>query len=142
MTGRAPTVPPHVHTALVPLRWGDMDSLGHVNNVIHLRLLEEARVQFLADLAPLGEHGYGALAARHEIDYLRPLHYSARPVQIRLWVERIGGASFTVASVVLAPEGEAVAAAKTVIVAIDPETGTPRALPQPLRDRLGQYLAA
>lgn len=139
--GRAPRVPERVHVARIPLRWGDMDSLGHVNNVLYLRLLEEARVQFLGDIAPLGEHGYGVLAARHEIDYLRPLHYSAEPVEIPLWVERIGRTSCTVAYVVVAPGGEVVAAARTVIVAIDPAAGEPRTLPQAMRDRLAEYLA-
>ena len=29
----------------IPLRWGDLDAYGHINNVEMLRLLEEARIQ-------------------------------------------------------------------------------------------------
>ena len=28
----------------IPLRWGDMDAYGHINNVQIVRLMEEARV--------------------------------------------------------------------------------------------------
>ena len=28
----------------VPMRWGDMDAYGHVNNVNLIRLMEEARI--------------------------------------------------------------------------------------------------
>lgn len=31
----------------IPLRWGDMDALGHVNNTLYLRYCEEARFQWL-----------------------------------------------------------------------------------------------
>jgi acyl-CoA thioester hydrolase len=142
---RAPAVPDRVFTARVPLRWADMDALGHVNNVVFLRLLEEARVQFFAGLAPMAEHGYGVLAARHEIDYLQPLYYSTDPVEVRLWVERIGTASFTVAYVLVAGSAgpaPVCAAAKTVAVAIDPASGATRAVPDGLRERLREYLAA
>ena len=138
---RVPVVPDPVHVARVPLRWGDMDSLGHVNNVIFLRLLEEARVQFFAGLRPTGEHGYGVLAARHEIDYLRQLHYSSQPVEIPLWIERIGTASFTTAYVVRDPAGDVVCAAKTVIVSIDAATGAAVPIPDGMRARLLPYLA-
>jgi acyl-CoA thioester hydrolase len=136
---RVPVVPPRVFVARVPLRWGDLDSLGHVNNVIFLRLLEEARVQLFAELLPLPEHSVGVLAARHEIDYLRPLHYSAEPVEVRLWVERIGTSSATFAYVMTAPDGEAVCAAKTVIVSIEPASGRAVPVPETVRARLQQF---
>lgn len=136
---RVPDVPERVFVARVPLRWADIDSLGHVNNVIFLRLLEEARVQFMEGLRPTGEHGYGALAARHEIDYLRPLHYSTQPVEIRTWIERIGTASFTCAYVVVDPSGDVVCAAKSVIVAIEAASGRPAPLPGTMRARLREF---
>ena len=27
----------HVHTEVIPIRWGDMDAMGHVNNTIYFR---------------------------------------------------------------------------------------------------------
>ncbi len=34
----------------IPVRWGDMDAYGHVNNALYMRYLEEARVQLLAKI--------------------------------------------------------------------------------------------
>jgi acyl-CoA thioester hydrolase len=31
----------------IPVRWGDMDAFGHVNNAIYFRYFEEARFQML-----------------------------------------------------------------------------------------------
>jgi acyl-CoA thioester hydrolase len=29
----------------MPLRWGDMDAMGHVNNTVYFRYLEQARIE-------------------------------------------------------------------------------------------------
>lgn len=47
-----------VHTSLIPMRWGDMDAYGHVNNTIYFRYMEQSRVEYLESaghsLAPRG----------------------------------------------------------------------------------------
>ncbi len=71
---------------LCPLRWGDMDAYGHVNNVLFLRYLEEARIGMFNAAAPDDGGGLvdtGILVSRHEIDYLVPLHYRPAPVADR-----------------------------------------------------------
>lgn len=37
-------------TIRVPIHWGDMDALGHVNNVLFFRYLESARVAYIQAL--------------------------------------------------------------------------------------------
>ena len=135
MTGVPTTFDTQVH-----LRWGDMDSLGHVNNVEYLRLLEEARVRFLValDYAPSGD--FGLVAARHEIDYVRPLFYSTEPITIRCWVERVGRSSFTVGYDVLEPTGEVAARARTVVVSVLPDGSASAPLPTAARSALTDYL--
>ncbi|GAA5012781.1 hypothetical protein GCM10025734_58630 [Kitasatospora paranensis] len=44
-----------------PLRWSDMDAFGHVNNVVFLRYLEEARIDFMFTQA--AEAGAGSSRA-------------------------------------------------------------------------------
>lgn len=113
-----------------------MDALRHVNNVAFLQLLEEARVRFLSEIDAIGVgEEFGVLVARNEIDYLRPLLYSVEPVSIHTWIEHVGTSSFTVAYVVHDPAGEAVAAAKTVVVAIRPD-GRSAPLPAAAREAL------
>lgn len=122
---------------MTPLRWSDMDAYGHVNNVQFLRLLEDARV--------LAFHGHdsddggdllstGLVVARHEIEYLRPLHYRPAPVAIDLWVCRINPASFEMAYEVLDDDGEhaarplVYARAESLMVPYDLTAGRPRRL--------------
>ena len=38
--------PNPVHTTTVPIRWGDMDAQGHVNNTVYFRYMEQARVEW------------------------------------------------------------------------------------------------
>ncbi|MFD5759307.1 acyl-CoA thioesterase, partial [Streptomyces sp. NPDC127044] len=72
------------HIYRCPLRWADMDAYGHVNNVVFLRYLEEARIDFL--FRPEKDFKQGSVVARHEIDYKRQLVHRHTPVDIVLWV--------------------------------------------------------
>ncbi len=133
---------------MTPLRWSDMDAYGHVNNVQFLRLLEDARV--------LAFHGHdsddggdllatGLLVARHEIDYLRPLHYRPAPVAIDLWVSDVAGASFEMCYEVLDDEGEyanapiVYARAESTMVAFDLERNRPRRITEADRAQFARW---
>ena len=116
----------------VTVRWSDMDAFGHVNNVQFLRLLEESRIAAFEQLRAGGPSllETGVLVARHEIEYLRPLAWSARPVQVALWVTGIGGASFDLGYEVSdaepgGPEQVFVRAASTMVT-FDVATGATR----------------
>ena len=36
-----------LHTVTTPIRWGDMDAMGHVNNTVYFRYMEQARIEWL-----------------------------------------------------------------------------------------------
>lgn len=86
------------HIYYCPLRWADMDSLGHVNNVVYVDYLQEARVDMLSVHAPASggeELAEGVVVVRHEVEFVAPLVYRPEPVRIETWVTRIRAASFT-----------------------------------------------
>jgi acyl-CoA thioester hydrolase len=88
-----------------------MDSLGHVNNVVYVDYLQEARVDMLRVHAPVqgGEElAEGTVVVRHEVEFVRPLVFRFEPVRVETWVTRIRAASFTMAYEVLdvLPDGE------------------------------------
>jgi acyl-CoA thioester hydrolase len=85
------------HVSYVPLRWADMDAFGHVNNVVYLRYLQEARVDMLFVHAPEqgAEHlARGVVVRRHEIGYRLPLHFRPAPIRVETWVTEVRAASF------------------------------------------------
>lgn len=86
------------HVYYCPLRWADMDSLGHVNNVTYVDYLQEARVDMLSVHAPSSggeELAEGVVVVRHEVEFVAPLVFRPEPVRIESWVTRIRAASFT-----------------------------------------------
>jgi acyl-CoA thioester hydrolase len=86
------------------MRWADMDSLGHVNNVTYVDYLQESRVDMLRTHAPAtgGEQlAEGTVVVRHEVEFVAPLVFRFEPVRIESWVTQIRAASFTMAYEVL-----------------------------------------
>ncbi|SPF02877.1 acyl-CoA thioester hydrolase, YbgC/YbaW family [Streptomyces sp. MA5143a] len=113
-----------------------MDAYGHVNNVVFLRYLEEARIDFL--FRPEKDFKQGSVVARHEIDYRRQLVHRHRPVDIELWVTEIRAASFTITYEVKDPE-QVYVTASTVIVPFDFQAQRPRRLTAEEREFLAEY---
>jgi acyl-CoA thioester hydrolase len=95
------------HRYECPLRWADLDLLGHVNNVTYVDYLQEARVDMLRVHAPdsrAEDLAEGVVVVRHEVEYLRPLEFRHRPVTIESWVTEVRAASFTMAYEILDEE--------------------------------------
>ncbi|KOT96365.1 MULTISPECIES: acyl-CoA thioesterase [Streptomyces] len=124
------------HIYRCPLRWADMDAYGHVNNVVFLRYLEEARIDFL--FRPDKDFQQGSVVARHEIDYKRQLVHRHRPVDIELWVTQIRAASFTLTYEVK-DEDVVYVRASTVIVPFDFAAQRPRRITAEEREFLQEY---
>ena len=138
------------HIYSCPLRWSDMDAFGHVNNVVFLRYLEEARIDFMFRLAPGdGSPSFsgGSVVARHEIDYVRPLVHRHEPVIIESWVTKINAASLTIAYEVKEADDPAKAdpaqvyvRASTVVVPFDLDAQRPRRITAEEKSFLEKYL--
>ncbi len=135
------------HVYDCPMRWADMDLLGHVNNVVYVDYLQLARVDVLRHHGPTAtaEGGLveGVVVVRHEVQYLAPLTYQFRPVSIEVWVTEIRAASFTMAYEVFheTDAGRTVyARASTVLTPYVFATERPRRLAAEERQALEAYL--
>lgn len=118
------------HRFKCPLRWADMDVYGIVNNVVFLRYLEEARVDFIFRMGPAGRDAFfqdGSVVVRHEIDYRRRLAYRQAPVDIELWVTRLESATVTI-GYEIKDAAQVYATASTVMAPFNYEEGHPRRL--------------
>ena len=67
-----------VFEARLPIRWGDMDAMGHVNNASYFRYLETVRIDWLWSIgckpAPDGEGPVIVNAFKQEHGGFRALH--------------------------------------------------------------------
>jgi acyl-CoA thioester hydrolase len=112
-----------------PMRWGDMDAQGHVNNAAYLDYLQEARVAFLLSGSPVLHHllDSGVLVINHQLEYVRPVIFSDRPLTTTLWVDAIGGSRFSIGYDVY-DGGHLAARARTGVVPFDLASNTLRRL--------------
>ncbi len=88
------------HVYRCPLRWADLDQLGHVNNVTYVDYLQEARVDLFRTHAPdsrADDLAEGVVVVRHEVTYVSSLTFSSEFVSVECWVTEIRAASFTMA---------------------------------------------
>ena len=134
------TVSGYTHSC--PMRWGDMDAQGHVNNAAYLDYLQEARVAFLLSGPPALHQllDSGTLVVSHQLEYLRPIIFSERPLIIDLWVDAIGGSRFSIGYQIY--DGDNLAArARTGVVPFDLARNALRRLTTDERELLGQALS-
>ena len=87
------------HPVLV--RWSDIDSYDHVNNVRYFDYLQEARIAFLSEV--LGTTGdlfaeHPCVLVSQTVDYLRPILLRHPPYDVDVWVDSIGTTSYMLGS--------------------------------------------
>ncbi len=111
----------------VPLRWGDMDAQGHVNNAGIVDYLQEARVDFLL----MGRNGHmlggGVVVVRHEVVYKRPIVFSDEPARVAIAPCEVGASRFVI-GYELHHQGQLSAVARTTMCPFDFGAGRPRRL--------------
>ncbi|MFC0400760.1 acyl-CoA thioesterase [Paraburkholderia rhizosphaerae] len=60
----------------LPIRWGDMDAFGHVNNTVYFRYMEQVRISWFEQLG-LGQpvDGEGPVIVNASMEFLKQLQY-------------------------------------------------------------------
>ncbi len=83
-----------VHTSRQPIRWGDMDLLGHVNNTVYFRYFEQARIEWVYGLDPETQpyDGTGPVIVNASCTFLEPLVYPGE-VEVRMYLGEPGRSS-------------------------------------------------
>jgi len=118
------------------VRFSDVDSFGHVNNVNYYEYYQEARVGLLYELAEQEDDPLlSVVLARMDVDYRRPMLYRPEPYLVTSEVTRIGNSSFSVTSRIH-DESEIYSTAESVLVMFDPITQSSVPLSDDQRNRL------
>lgn len=82
-----------IHTTTIPIRWGDMDAYGHVNNTVYFRYMEQARVECIEEMkVTVRPGGDGPVIINASCTFLIPMNYPGT-VEVRTYVGTIGRSS-------------------------------------------------
>ncbi len=115
---------------------GDIDLLGHVNNVVYLRWVQEAAIAHWTAAAPAAaQAALFWVVTRHEIDYKRPT-FLGDEVIVRTWIGRAGRRAFDRhTEITRAGDGKVLAVARTVWCPMSRATGRPTDVDDEVRAR-------
>ena len=90
---------PFVHRERV--RFGDLDAMRHLNNVVYLRYFESARIAYLRTIVPQHspanpERGdFGFIFAECHINYRSPVHFDEE-VEVRCSIGEVRRSAFRI----------------------------------------------
>ncbi len=118
----------------VPMRWRDLDLLGHVNQSVYHELLEEGRGVLFARLE---ENSFPFVLVHIELDYRSEVRRDHGGVEVLARVGRVGSKSVTIEERIELPDGTVAAEGRSVLVAWDPAARTSRELSAAERESLG-----
>jgi len=125
----------------VTVRWGDMDSMGHVNNIIYFQYLESARIGYFETLAGWdgrGEGGgrQGPVLVAQTFNYRRQVYYPAE-IEVGVRCQEIRNRSFVLAYAIFRKgTDELVGDGSTVTVWLDHDANKAVEIPDTLRQVL------
>ena len=125
-----------VHVERIPIRWGDMDAMGHVNNTVYFRYMEQARIGWFDALVPGDEawQSTGIVIVNASCNFKRPINYPGT-VEVRVFAGAPGGSSVPTFYELRVAE-ELYADGAAVVVFIDMVKQKPIRIPPDIRERL------
>ena len=79
---------------VIPIRWGDMDAMGHVNNTVYFRYLEIIRIEWMHSVggAP-NPQGEGPVIVNAFCNFHKQLEYPG-DITVRMYASDPGRSSF------------------------------------------------
>jgi acyl-CoA thioester hydrolase len=125
-----------LHSASISVRWRDLDAFNHVNNSSFLTFLEEARLQWLAQLPGTWMTDNAApVMAASELNYRRPIEWPAQLV-VQLFCRRLGNSSMTIGHRIVdaSDDSRLYCDGHVIMVWMDPSSGKSVPLPQTVRE--------
>ena len=82
------------HEIVIPIRWGDMDAMGHVNNTLYFRYMEIARIDWLHGLGvDTDGRSEGPLIVNAFCNFIKQLAYPG-DILARHYIANPGKSSF------------------------------------------------
>ena len=124
-----------VHQMVIPVRWGDMDAMGHVNNTVYFRYLETVRIDWFVSLGcDPNPTGQGPVIVNAFCNFYKQLEYPG-DVLVKMYVSDPARTTFE-SWCTLEPAdkaGEIYAAGGATVIWVDFPLQKAVALPDPIR---------
>ncbi|MEO8719297.1 MAG: acyl-CoA thioesterase [Burkholderiales bacterium] len=143
-TSETPATRRLAHIECIPIRWGDMDAMGHVNNTVYFRFMEQARISWFERLVPGADawQSTGVVIANASCNYRRAMTYPGT-VEVKLYVGATGGASVpTFYELRVDADPKPYADGAAMVVFIDMKSQKSKRIPEDIRARLERAEAA
>lgn len=119
----------------IPVAWGEMDAMGHVNNINYFRYFETARIRYFeltGVLESMKETGIGPILAEATCRFRKPLLYPDT-VTVGVRVNSVGKSSFVMEYMVVSASLGIAATGIGVIVMYDYRSGSKTGVPALIR---------
>jgi acyl-CoA thioester hydrolase len=118
----------------IPVEAADIDGLGHVNNIVYLRWVQDAAIaHWKAKASPESQAEVAWVAVRHEIDYKAPA-FLGDEILVRTWVGTASGLTFERHTEMRrASDQKLLSRARTLWCPINLQTGKPQRVTAELR---------
>ena len=125
-----------VHVERIDVRWGDMDAMGHVNNTVYFRYMEQARIGWFESLLPRGDawSKIGIVIVNASCNFRKPINYPGT-VEVKVFSGEPGGSSVPT-FYEMKVNGELYADGAAKVVFVDAEKQKPLRIPDDIRKRL------
>ncbi len=127
-----------VHVERIAIRWGDMDAMGHVNNTVYFRFMEQARIGWFDALVPRQDawKSTGIVIANATCNFKRPINYPGT-VEVKVFSGPPGGSSVPTYYELRVDEKDLIYAdGEATVVFIDMQTQKPVRIPAGIREKL------
>ena len=83
-----------VYEMTIPIRWGDMDAMGHVNNATYFRYMETARIDWFRSIGCVPDaQGEGPVIVNAFCNFYRQFEYPDE-VLLKMYVSDPGRTTF------------------------------------------------
>ncbi|WP_423820750.1 thioesterase family protein [Salinisphaera sp. SPP-AMP-43] len=142
---REPNRSDYAHITPIKVKWGEMDSLGHVNNTVFFRYSEDGRIDYIHRVTEGDDTqtSAGPILADLQCSFRHQLRFPA-DIEIGTRVSRLGRSSLDLEQALFwAESDEAIAVYKNVIVWFDFGAQTSMRIPEPVREQIRrlEYIA-
>ncbi len=129
-------------TINIPIRFKDIDYMGHVNNAVFFTFFEEGRKAFFYEIIKISNlDNFNFILAHSSCDFLKPVKMNDQ-IALQLWIDNMGNKSFTFIYKLISRKDDSVvyAKGKSVQVFFDYKKNRTIPIPKEFYDKVSEYI--